>query len=145
MKNENEIRTQFLQLCDKRLKTRYKKYLTRNPHNCYYGTEHSIVISESESLNKILCEIRLKNKEIVVCDADVCQRCKDYQLKNTKKTIEEQFRKDITNPQICGQLEPKIAMLLWVLQSEDIKKEKPNILRRIINRFLNSKGQNGSV
>lgn len=109
MKNEKEIKEKLCLLIDKRLKQRYKLKLTKNYHNCIYSNclGRFYVCSNKNNLN---------NDKYVICDDSVCDTCKLYSCKYNKDNVYDEFIREISDPSICMQKEPKIAMLYWVLE-----------------------------
>ena len=144
MKSRLEIQENFEVLCDKRLKNRYKKLLARTTKNCCYSQCYGVNDGEN---SVVLCQPEINDKKLFICNDDICAKCKSFDLKKTKKEIEEEFMNDMSNPQICGQKEPKIAVLLWVLQEEKkLPEEKSHWLKNIFQLFGRKKKKlDGSV
>lgn len=114
MQLKSEIQARLWHLYNERLRLRFKKYLARYYRNCQFnvkaGKDEICVCTNvaNSSLDRIF-----------ICGMEQCSACQLYKCKYTKDKIEEYFLKDISNPTICGQKEPKIAVLMWVLQGED--------------------------
>jgi hypothetical protein len=53
--------------------------------------------------------------------------------------IERQFKDDLADPEKCGQKEPKIAVLLWVMQNNEVEEKKIGLFKRFIGLFTKSK------
>jgi len=69
---------------------------------------------------------------IFICDnEEFCKQCQHYKCKNTKESIEADFENILKDPSLCGKAYPKIAMLKWVIDGENVK--KPTLLKRIAN------------
>lgn len=147
MRQRKEIEKKLLDYYDKRLKLRIKKYLKRSYMNCCYN-ERCFV---DNITNKVGCCTKKelhKDDKITLCNIDSkALECKFYKNKNNRQTIEEQFIADISDPKICGQKEPKIAVLLWVLHGNKLFPEAKNIgvLKTIWNKLIGKKNRNGFV
>lgn len=114
MKNENDIEDRLWILYNDRLKLRYKKFLSRYHRNCFFN--------EKIGLTDVYFCINVnlaRNDSLHLCDERICAKCKLYRCKHTKDKVKDQFVLDISNPKICGQKEPKIAVLLWVLHGSN--------------------------
>jgi hypothetical protein len=124
MKTEQQITEKVDSLFQKRLKQRKEKFLAKHHRNCLFnlskdinGEEHCFCTNVNNSL--------VQNELIFLCEnIEVCERCSFYQCKNTEKSVEEQMIKDISDPSICGIKEPKLAVLLWVLNDGNKSLEK---------------------
>lgn len=108
----------------KRLRMRYQQKMKKHFSNCVY----------SSTLNRFyICNHKnnLKKDSFVICTEENCGNCNLFVSKYNKQKINEEFRKEISDPAICGNKEPKIAVLLWVL---NILKEKNNVQQYIERR-----------
>ena len=152
MRQKEEIGKKLTELYDKRLKLRFRRYLKRSYFNCEHNSR---VVVDSEFVNKVGCCLNKKiqdGESITICNDDKSAlSCKYYNNLNNKKNIEERFVEDISNPKICGQKEPKIAVLLWVLHNnKEFPEEKEvgiwkKIWRRIWKKKTKTPFQDGSV
>lgn len=109
----------------KRLKLRYQQKFKKHFSNCKYSSTMNrfYVCSHKDNLRK---------DSYVVCTEDVCSNCNLFLCKYNKQKINDEFKNDILDPAICGNKEPKIAVLLWVL---NILKEKNNNKQYIEKRL----------
>jgi len=111
MKKLKEIKDKLHETYQNRLKIRLKKFLSKYYRNCKYNKKHGNFYI---CVNKKVCE-----HFVCVCDKNSSfLTCKEYECKNNEKDITEKFRKDVADPKICGQVEPKIAVLLWVMHQD---------------------------
>jgi len=141
MRNKKEIEDCLTELYVKRLSLRFKKYLHRSHFNCIYNERCSL--TNGLSGHKVGCCRNSKisqNDKIFICnDEQQAVKCKYYICSNSKEDIERQFKKDISDPKICGQKEPKIAVLLWVLYDSEkipIKIEKKGWFTNLCKKLL---------
>ena len=127
---QEKIKKQIVQklndLLHKRLKVRIQQKLQRHYTNCKYST----------SLNRFYvcnnCQ-NLTKQSYVICSDLICDKCKLYcpkYLSQDKQIIQEQFYNDINDPAICGNKQPKIAMLIWVLKLLNDKKDQKVFLNK---------------
>lgn len=128
----------------KRLKLRYQQKLNKHFSNCVFSTTMNrfYVCSHKKHFSK---------DNFLICTEEICSKCPLFTSKYNKQKINEEFKRDISDPAICGNKEPKIAVLLWVL---NVLKDKNNnkqyiekrstIWDRIIS-FLKLNRKNGSV
>lgn len=115
MKTELEVKEKLNAIYQKRLKSRYKKHLTRYFKNC------SNYIPHEDGTGS--CKFAVAKKKFVSCDQEKCSSCPDYSSSfKTKADVEVYFRELIRNVDLCIQHEPKIAMLMWVLNDSGKKK-----------------------
>lgn len=140
MKSESDIKMQLKCMIERRLNLRFKKMLSKNPHNCVNAREYDIVFNNDKKYNKVLCSLNMNRGEIFVCDVAFCNKCGYYKLKNTKGEVENNFKNEISNPELCAQTEPKIAMLLWVLQDTKTTENIKLNIWGIIKKWLNPSG-----
>ena len=118
MKDNNEkiikqqITQKLNQMLQKRLKIRIQQKLQKHYTNCQYSTP----------LNRFyICshKSKLTKNSYRICSDNYCNGCEFYTPKYdiaSKQIIQEQFYNDIKNPATCGNKQPKIAMLIWVLK-----------------------------
>ena len=122
----------FLQ---KRLNIRIQQKLKKHFSNCKY----------SNAFNRFyVCSHKqfLKKDSYVLCSQQRCNNCKNYSPRYTmsdKQLIADQFYRDINDPSICGNKQPKIAVLIWVLKvlQDSNKIKRVGLCRKIINRIKN--------
>ena len=137
-KNEYEEKINYLRqhlekYIQKRLQSRIQQKLRKHFTNCKF----------SNCLNRFyVCSNKqnLKKDSYVICSQQKCNNCYLYSQKYTtkdKQLIVNQFYQDINNPSICGNKEPKIAALIWVVKlfGENKKQEKTSIWKKIKNGF----------
>ena len=117
MKTESEIKIQLNDVVQYRLKLRLKKYLRRDYRNCKHN--RLAVIAGGEFHYCSNGKLSSLNDGLKPCgEAKCAEQCSEYVCKHTKASIEKQMLADMRDPKLCGQREPKIAVLLWVLTEE---------------------------
>lgn len=138
-KDDYENKIQYLRqhlekYIQKRLNVRIQQKLKKHFTNCCY----------SNCLNRFyVCSNKqnLKKDSYVICSEERCNFCDLYKQKYTQKDkqkIVNQFYQDINDPSICGNKQPKIAALIWVVKlfGENKKQEKISIWKKIKNGFV---------
>jgi hypothetical protein len=128
MRSKNEILEKFLDLYQRRLKERKKKYLSEIHLNCTYNRKSRIkdhgVLGFCGN-DKITKQSR---KFVVVCNnKETAEACPKFKCKHTEQSVEKDFIEILKSPSRCGEEYPKLAVLIWVLQNEHIKAGKQNI------------------
>ena len=137
--NEYQAKIEYLRhhlqkYIQKRLQARIQQKTKKHFSNCKY----------SNCLNRFyVCSNKhnLKRDSYVICSQDRCNICKLYQQKysnSEKQLIVNQFYQQINNPAICGNKQPKIAALIWVVKlfSDCNKKQgKKSLWQKIKNGF----------
>lgn len=127
----------------KRLKARYVQKLKKNFLNCVF----------SKSLNRFfICthKNKLNKDSYSICSDQLCSNCSLFQNKYDKEKIKQQFKNDISDPCLCGNKEPKIAVLIWVLNLLKDEKyisemeSKKTLWQKVISLFR-KKQKNGYV
>ena len=131
MRTMDEIKEQFHKQYIKRLKERKSKYLTTAYLNCKYNYRHRVKGNGRVGFchNPVVIE---KSKQFVVpCSNDeVAERCGCYECAYTEQSVTDDFHKIMRDPARCGQEYPKLAVLLWVLQS-DGNDNRPSRIKRL--------------
>lgn len=137
---KNNVREQIKQklndLLLKRLNIRIQQKLCKHYTNCKY----------SKTLNRfyVCCNKQnLNAKSYLICSDQHCKKCHLYEgkyKKQDKGLIQQQFYNDINDPSVCGNKQPKIAMLIWVLKimknDKLIVKQEKNTIWTKIKRML---------
>lgn len=137
-KNDYEQKIQILRnhlqrYIQKRLDVRIQQKTKKHFTNCCY----------SNCLNRFyVCSHKqnLKKQSYAICSEQRCNDCQLYKQKYTnkdKQKITQQFYQEINDPAICGNKEPKIAALIWVVKlfCENKKQEKNSIWKKIKSGF----------
>jgi len=140
MRTNEEVKQKLNELYQKKLKLRIKKYLKRSFINCKFNER--VLLEKGQFKAKIGCcnnpILNDKNKQFNICNEEnKAIHCKYYQCKHDKKEIEDQFIKEISEPKICGQREPKIAILMWFLQQNNLEEIKTiNWIKRLWQKMF---------
>ena len=59
-----------------------------------------------------------ENRNPFVCDVEgTAKKCRLFECSNTPESVEEDFEKILRSPAICGEVYPKLAIMIWFLQS----------------------------
>lgn len=130
-----QIKSQLEYYLNKRLNYRIEQKLKKHFSNCKY----------SECFNRFyICnhKNKLRKNSYIICSQQKCNNCELYDSKYTikdRQIIQNQFYKDINDPAICGNKQPKIAVLLWVLRKFQNNKiqGKKSIWSKIIQILKN--------
>ncbi len=73
-------------------------------------------VEEAEGLNDSVLK-RIKTKAFRCNDDETARRCRVYDCRNTDASVEKDFDEIVRTPARCGQDYPKLAILIWFLQS----------------------------
>lgn len=112
-----------------------KERLEVKPENCKYNTKVRV-----RDHGKFLC---CKNEEfcnlnkgwpIVVCENFCTCEEKYYEALYDEESVEKEFTGIISDPSKCGEIYPKLSMLLWFVQGS-IKKDEGGMLIKIWKRI----------
>lgn len=126
MKTEDEIRKKLELLFGRRLKARMKFRLSRNYHNCKHvacsGRFHVCVLNSGE--------------DVALCDDSRCASCGRYECAYDADKVRDEFSRIIESPELCFQHEPKLAILIWVLQGDYHEPRRVSFFTRLI-KILN--------
>lgn len=138
MRTQEEVEIKLEELYNKRLKVRFKRCLKLSYLNCKYNQR---MVMEKGNFRSTIgtCTNPKKsnNGQILVCNEDeAAEKCCEYCNEMTRESVEEQFKSDISNPKICGQKEPKIAVLLWLLHKEKQFPEMETLEQEGIIRWI---------
>jgi len=121
MRSREKVENKLTEVYEKRVKLRIRKYLRRSFFNCKFNER--LLIQDGSFSRKIgtcVNDAVSKDGKIFICDKDECANgCRHYQCRHTRESIENDFLDELADPKICGQTEPKIAVLLWVLYQEN--------------------------
>jgi len=119
MRDKKEVREKFEELRANRLRKRKDEFLSRSCQNCVFNSKEHIKGRGKVRLctnDKVLEKI---GRSILVCEDDkVAQSCGAYQCRNTKEDVESSFDEILRSPARCGNEYPKLAIMIWFLQSQ---------------------------
>ena len=128
MRSKNEILEKFYDLYQRRLKERKKKYLSKSHLNCIYNKksrvkDHGVLgFCGNEKVTKY------QRRFVVLCnDETTAEGCDKFRCKHSEESVEKDFVEILRSPSRCGQEYPKLAVLIYILQNENIKAGKQNI------------------
>lgn len=118
MRSQSEVLEKYEELRARKLRERLDKLLRRSYLNCIHNTQLNVRQSGKVGFcqnPKLLSE----RKKVLVCNDDAfCSRCAHYRCKYTQEMVEKDFDDIIRSPSRCGDEYPKLAVLIWVLQSD---------------------------
>lgn len=106
----------------------FDKLKVKNIGIVNYCKKKSLILNDSDN-------------KLFVCDDNWSKRCEFYNCKYTKPSIEKEFLEIVSNPIVCSQKFPKLAVLLWIIgnkDSSDIKNEEITPKRPIKRSFFKS-------
>jgi len=119
MKSKQEIEKKAMELYKVRLELQQQKYLSRTHMNCVYNQRHKV--KESGNVGFCTnCKLVNESNPVKVCnDTDTAEKCPLFVSAHTVESVKRDFDDIVRSPARCGKDEPKLAMLLWVLQEEE--------------------------
>jgi hypothetical protein len=124
MRTEQEIRLKFEEQFQKRLRERKKTYLSRKHENCRYNRRHRVRSNGMVSFCHCPDVLDKSGSFVYVCnDDEVAKNCEYYECAHTKESVQRDFDDILSNPALCGQKYPKLAVLVWCLQKSGERHE----------------------
>lgn len=108
MKTENEIKKHLEEVYEHRLQLRVERKTKKTCRNCKNGYSKDFDLGDFGTMTKWECRNGKEHGE----------NC-GFVCRHGIKDIEGEMLADISDSSICGAKEPKIATLLWILQSSE--------------------------
>jgi len=116
MRTRDEVAARLDEMWARKLAERKKEFLSRDYRNCV----HNVRLRVRDHGKLGFC----RNPRVVgspgqpvVCDEEgTAGRCRYFECRNTEASVEADFEAILRSPARCGELYPKLAMLLWFLQ-----------------------------
>ena len=117
MISEEELRSKFEELRERRLSQRKSKYLSRNHRNCEYNRRMTVKGNGKCGFCSNPCILKHYNGGPLVCDEEGrANSCPEFSCRNTPESVEKEFDEILRDPARCGNEYPKLAILIWFLQ-----------------------------
>ncbi len=139
MRSREEVLAKFQELYSKYLGELVAEYTSKDPINCRHNHRHRVKNFGSVGFcnnQKVL----LGSKQFVfVCsDKDTAQKCPYFCCKNTEESVLSVYKNILKNPALCGQRFPKLAVLIWFLQTPPPSREKrQRFAKLLVGIFVN--------
>jgi len=124
MRTLTEVRERFDEMYQRCLQKKKSEYLTCGFRNCKFN--HIQRVRENGKVGFCINPMvlsKVKNNIFVCNGDDVAKSCGEFVCKNTEESVQREFLSDISDPAVCGQKHPKLAVLLWYLQDMPAKDE----------------------
>ena len=120
MRSKKEVEEKYEVLRASRLRKRREEFLSQTCRNCTFNERVNIkgkgrvrLCQNSEVLGKL-------RREVFVCeDNEIAKRCRKFECRNTKDEVEQDFEEILRTPTRCGDVYPKLALMIWFLQNRD--------------------------
>ncbi len=117
MRSKEEVKAKFDDLYRRRLSQRREEFLKRTHLNCKHNVKLRVKgIGKCGFCRNPEVLRRTKGAPFVCDEEEKAQRCKLYECINTPDAVKEDFEEILRNPARCGELYPKLAMMIWFLQ-----------------------------
>lgn len=119
MRSEQEVAVKLEQVYNKILAERKSAFLSRTHMNCVFNQRCRV--KQNGKIGFCCNEEVLKGtkRNFFVCDEEqTALACPFYQCAHTEESIENDLKELIKDPARCGELYPKLMVLIWVLQNE---------------------------
>jgi len=117
MRSEQEVEAKFNDLYRRRLAQSMDKFLNCEPRNCIHNVRLRVRGVGKCGFCRNPEVLKRTSGEPFVCDEEEkAKRCKLYQCINTPETVRKDFEEVLRNPARCGDVYPKLAILIWFLQ-----------------------------
>lgn len=131
MRTNDEVKQKLEELYERRLKLRLKRCTRHSFKNCKWNKRLDVEDSNGDLDHRVgLCfnpAVTGGTEVVRECGEPQAETCQEYDSNHTKESIVAQFKADISDPKICGQKEPKIAILLWFLHDNKDFPERTEI------------------
>ena len=122
MRDKSEVVDKFNDVRRKRLSEKKKECLNRCSQNCVFNVQMRVKGVSGKTgfcQNEDILNRQGKGKKLFVCDGeDHARRCSSYECAHTEESVEKDFDAIMRNPAKCGDVYPKLAMLIWFLQKD---------------------------
>jgi hypothetical protein len=120
MKTEAELKMRLNELYDHRLTLRIRRLLRRGFRNCVHNKRVSLEDGNGEFEGRFgLCMnpvVTGSEDAVLKCGNEREKGCQCYKAKyESRDQVKAEFDAELRDPKICGQREPKIAVMMWVL------------------------------
>ena len=120
MRSKEEILEKFNKMKSDKLRELKARYLSRSFRNCKYNVRMDVHGKGKIGFCQNQNVLKSCGKRMFVCNNDsTASRCSEFCCKNTEDGVESLFMEIIKSPSRCGELYPKLAILIWFLQDID--------------------------
>ena len=120
MRNQDEVLERFQEMRLRLLRARKDKLLSK----CYINCVHNVRLKVRTIGLVGLCQhpdlLRKRGKPLVCNDDEFSGRCSCFECRHSEKSVFDDFEGILKSPARCGEEYPKLAILLWFLQDENL-------------------------
>jgi len=117
MRDTKEVEEKFEELRAARLRKRNEDFLSQTCRNCVFNERVGIKGKGRVGICQNPAVLEALRREVFVCNEDeVAKRCSKFTCRKTKEDVEQEFEEILRSPARCGDVYPKLAMLIWFLQ-----------------------------
>ena len=117
MRSKSEVEEKFEELRASRLRKRKEEFMSTTCRNCTFNDRVSIKGRGRVGICQNPEVLKSLKREVFVCNEDeVAQQCSKFECRNTKEDVEQDFKEILRSPARCGDVYPKLALLIWFLQ-----------------------------
>lgn len=120
MRSRDEVLDKFHEMRDNKLREMKERFLCRSHINCRHNARMKVHSKGQAGFcqnPEVLS--RTKNGMFVCNEDDTARRCRVYCCRNTDESVESLFNDVLKSPARCGEMYPKLVMLIWFLQEID--------------------------
>ncbi len=125
MRSEEEVTQKFYEGYNKALKSRREEYLSVCYLNCKNNARHRL---QKHGMVGFCNNPQVTVKErtgVAFCnDDDTARSCPFFECRHTEESVREELEDIMRSPGRCGQDYPKLAILLWFLQRDNLKSSR---------------------
>lgn len=119
MREKEEVEVKFDELRKRRLSQMKQQFLSRYYRNCKYN-KRMTVKGQGKCGFCVNVQVCGSGKKPFVCDEEgTAKKCKFFEYSNSPESVEKKFKEILRSPSKCGEVYPKLAIMIWFLQSSD--------------------------
>lgn len=127
MKSESDVQNRLQELMKRRYRVFHQKYMEQCPRNCSFNTRFRIKGQGKVGFCQNPIVLEATGAKAFVCnDEEATKQCKVYRCRNDDESVKKEFDSILSSPERCGEVFPKLAILIWTIQDY---KEKTRLSR----------------
>lgn len=135
MRSKEEVEVKFDELRKKRLSQKKQWFLSKFYKNCKHNKQMPIKGRGKCGFCKNAQITGETNKPFVCDEEGTAKKCKLFECKNTQESVEEEFEEILRSPSRCGEIYPKLAIMIWFLQSSSRSSKSRRFGNSILDVF----------
>lgn len=143
MRSSEEVYAMFVRHRKKCLGKKMKEFMSRLPMNCRWNRKMRLKGRGLVGFCQNLAVLKERRVAVFVCDdPKTAENCPVFCCKNNPESVKAEFHEIESSPTRCGDEFPKLAVLIWFLQGEDLPVQgKRGILKGFWRRVADFAGR----